>query len=76
LFGVLTVAFFRYFGIITTSLLGSYAMVRTLSVLIGGYPNEFDLYEHIKYFGNSGVDWRFYIYMAAIFIIGGGGMYF
>lgn len=29
--------------IITTSILGSYAIVRSISVLFGGYPNEFTL---------------------------------
>jgi len=29
--------------IITTSLLGSYAIVRSISILFGGYPNEFTL---------------------------------
>ena len=57
---------------IGTSLIGSFLLVRACSWYIGGYPNEWNLYEQLKnkeivsYWKNY---WKFYIYLVVIAIL-------
>ena len=56
--------------IIATSFMGSYAIVRGVSLYAGGFPSEISLHDEIQ----KGVvdfttfDKRFYIYMGAIVV--------
>ena len=77
--------------IISTSLIGAYAAVRSISGFIGiffgiykrlliifsgGFPNEFLIYANIQVYGTSEVTWKFYMYL--VFILGlaiGGGIF-
>jgi hypothetical protein len=45
LFGWLAYRYFNYVLIFSTSILGSYFFVRGISLIFGGYPNEFDLFD-------------------------------
>jgi len=66
--GALTLFIFKDVVIFATGLLGSYAAIRAASVLIGGYPNEFEVYHNIEATGSAGVSWPFYVYL--VFMIG------
>lgn len=58
--------------IISTALIGSYAFVRGLSLLIGGFPNEFTLYQEIQD-GTATYSYGFIGYLvgiAALFVAG------
>jgi hypothetical protein len=65
--------------IIGTSLIGSFMVVRSCSWYIGGYPNEWNLYEQLKnkeivsYWSNY---WKFYIYLLVIALLTLGGVFF
>lgn len=66
------VAFIKYKAIVivATSFLGSYMLVRGLSLFIGGYPNEFTLISKIRNGGATDVlHWPFYLYLVAIAIL-------
>lgn len=49
-----------------TAFLGSYAMVRGLSLFTGGYPNEFTLISRIKEGDETLLHWPFYLFLVAI----------
>jgi hypothetical protein len=66
--GGLSVWLFKDIIIFATGLLGSYAAIRSASVLIGGYPNEFEIVHNIEATGNPDVTWSFYVYL--VFIVG------
>jgi Domain of unknown function (DUF4203) len=67
--GILSIWLFNHAIIISTSIIGAYALMRGISFYAGGYPSEFDLLQLIKIEGWDGIDKRFYGYMAG-FIIG------
>lgn len=72
-FGLLTFKFSRLVIIMSTSLCGSYMMVRPLSWLLGGFPNEFTLYLLIEKGEIETLPWTFFLYLlliAAIAVIG------
>jgi len=46
--GSLGVWFKRHIIIIGTSLCGSYVAVRAVSLIFGGWPDEYELYEIVK----------------------------
>jgi hypothetical protein len=57
--------------VIVTSFVGSYAMVRGVSLYVGGFPSETELHDQIQ---KGAVDWdtydkKFYIYLGAIALI-------
>jgi hypothetical protein len=75
-FGVLAIVFYQVFVIISTSICGAYITIRSISLPIGGFPNEFDIAEQIQ---NQNLDftvtWQFYVYMNAIIIMALIGMF-
>jgi len=75
-FGVLAIVFFNQVSIIATSFCGAYITIRSISIPLGGFPNEFDLAEQIQ---NSNytitVTWQFYVYMNAMIVLSLIGMY-
>jgi len=73
--GVLSFLWFDYIVIITTSILGSYMLIRGLSFLAGGYPNEFTVYEQIKAGDIDAVPGTFYAYLAGMIILFIAGLY-
>lgn len=66
--GVLSFFWYNYIVIICTSILGSYLFIRGISLMAGGYPNEFTVYERISAGDLNSVPWTFYIYMIAMLI--------
>jgi len=56
--------------IICTSFMGAYAMVRGVSLYVGGFPSEIALHDEIQSgaIDFSNFDKRFYIYMGAIVV--------
>lgn len=45
---ILAYEFKDHIIILTTSLIGSYLTVRSISLLLGGFPNEFELNKNIN----------------------------
>jgi hypothetical protein len=66
--GILSIFLFNHAIVISTAIIGSYAFVRGISMYAGGYPNEMELIEIIKYEGLSGIDPRFYGYFAGFIV--------
>lgn len=68
--GLLSLKFYKHVVIVSTSLGGSYAFVRALSLVIGGFPNEIKLINEIQLQNyDFSVEWPFYVYMNAIFLM-------
>ena len=44
---IASLAYFDYAMVVSTAFAGSYFVVRALSLLFGGYPNEFAIYQSI-----------------------------
>lgn len=59
---------FHHALIISTSVFGSYALMRGISFYAGGFPDEMELYNYLKYNVISEIDPRFYGYMAGFFV--------
>ena len=55
--------------IIATALLGSYLLVRGSSLVIGGYPNEFTVYQEIKDGNTSSFSWEFIVYLIVMALL-------
>jgi hypothetical protein len=66
--GVLSIFLYHHALIISTSIIGSYCFIRGISFYAGGFPNEFDLIDQIKYNGWGGIPKSFYGYMAGIIV--------
>jgi len=68
--GILSLIFYKHVIIIATSLIGCYAFVRSLSLVIGSFPNEIQIIKQIQTQDyNFSVHWPFYIYMNVIFLL-------
>ena len=67
--GVLSIFLFDHAIIISTSIVGSYAFIRGISLYAGGFPDELDLIKMIEANETSSIDPRFYGYMAG-FLVG------
>lgn len=67
--GILSIFLFNHAIVIATSIAGSYCFIRGISMYAGGYPNEMELIQMLKYNGLSSIDPRFYGYLAG-FIVG------
>jgi len=68
-FGILSFVIFDYIMILSTSILGGYLIVRGISLVAGGYPNEFTVYERIKAGDFNNVPGTFYAYMAGMVVL-------
>lgn len=72
--GLLSFVFFNAIVIFSTSIVGAYLLLRGLSLIAGGYPNEFTVFERIKDGDLESVPWTFYLYMVGIVIVAIAGM--
>lgn len=65
------IAVFLYIiaAIVSTSLLGSYMLVRGVSVFVGHFPNEMTLIEQIKNGTIPKTEWQLWAYLAVMLII-------
>lgn len=71
--GVVSCFFYIIIAIASTSLIGSYAVVRGASAFIGHFPDEVTIIEQIKNGTAPKTSWQFWVYLIAIcvlFIIG------
>lgn len=59
----------------STSLIGSYAFIRGISLYAGGYPNEFTIAELIKQGLYSSISPWFYAYLVALILVFAGSMF-
>lgn len=65
-FGLLSFKYTDEIIIASSSLTGAYLIVRPISWLFGGFPNEFLLYEMVQTKTLDGIPWSFYLYLALI----------
>lgn len=68
-FGLMSMFFWQNICIISSSFLGAYLIIRSLSLYIGYYPNELSLNYEIKYKELEDVGWEFYIYFLFLIIL-------
>jgi len=69
IFALLSMCIWREICIMATSFLGSYLVIRSLSLYIGHYPNELSLDKQIKYKELANVGWEFYVYFVFLIIL-------
>lgn len=55
--------------VLSTSLTGAYLVVRPISWIVGGFPNELELAEEIKAHRISGIPGSFYVYLLVIVVL-------
>jgi hypothetical protein len=70
---VLGYEFKDHIVILSTSFIGSYLTVRSLSIIFGGFPNEFEINTRIKNRSILDLGYLFYFYLfmiVALFIFG------
>jgi hypothetical protein len=63
LFTFLTFKKSDHFMIFSTSLMGSYILVRGVSLFAGGYPNEFELVQELQVGAYDKIPDSFYVYL-------------
>ena len=61
--------FKQYVVIVATSFIGSYLTVRSISILLGGFPNEFEINSRMKNRSVMNFGYLFYIYMISIILL-------
>jgi hypothetical protein len=66
--GILSLFLFNHAVVLATAIVGSYAFIRGISLYAGGYPDEMQLIQMIKYNNLGGIDPRFYGYMAGFIV--------
>lgn len=66
---ILAYEFNNHIIIISTSFVGSYLTVRSLSLIFGGFPNEFELNLNINTSTLTSFPWQFYVYFILIIIL-------
>ena len=76
LLGSLAYKFDRHLVIYLTAFIGAYSFVRGISMFAGHFPNEILLYQQLSNNVFTGLSWEFYLYMAAMFILGVCGIRF
>lgn len=67
--GVMASQYYEGIVVFSTSLTGAYLVVRPISWMIGGFPNEFYLVEEIKSHRISGIPGTFYVYLIVIILL-------
>ena len=72
-FGYITVQYKDYAIICTSSVIGSYLIVRGASLIIGGFPSEFEIIELVESKMITSIPLSFYIYILLMQIIAGIG---
>ena len=62
--GFLTFKFSGKIIILSTSFIGSYFFVRGWSLIIGGWPSEYVVWNHLKTGSELNLQWPFYVYLS------------
>jgi len=68
-FGALALCWFEVALILSTSLIGSFLTARGVSIVAGGWPNEFSLIQQIKSGGVEHIEPWFYAYLSGILVL-------
>lgn len=68
--GFLAIIFFDHILILSTAIIGSYLVIRSIGEVAGEYPNEFLLYDLIKSGTIDSVPAVWYAYFAAMLVLG------
>mmetsp|Transcript_39510 Transcript_39510/g.45369 ORF Transcript_39510/g.45369 Transcript_39510/m.45369 type:complete len:220 (-) Transcript_39510:14-673(-) len=74
--GIISLKFLKLVMIIGTSFIGSYLAVRGISFYLGGYPNEFEMYNEIEVGDLDNVPITMYLYVAAMVMLSALGILF
>ena len=74
--GILGYEFKDIIVILATSLIGSYLTIRSISVIFGGFVNEFEMNTWIKTGTVPSIPWTMYLYLVLIFILFAFGAFF
>lgn len=69
LLGILGYRYYDHIIILSTSLTGAYMIVRPISWIFGGFPNEFLLAEEIKAGSLPTLPSIFFVYLALILVL-------
>jgi len=75
-FGLLSLKFLKFVMVVGTSFIGAFLVIRGIASFLGGYPNEFQLFNEIQAGQVDNVPWEVYIYIASMFVISLLGMLF
>jgi exosortase/archaeosortase len=67
--GYLSITYFDYAVMAGSSVIGSYLFIRGASVFLGGFPNEFILYQNYKNGAVGSVQKTFFLYFLAMLFI-------
>ena len=67
--GLLTFKYSEEVIVTSTSLVGAYMVVRPISWIFGGFPNEFTLYLMIENGQLKTLPWTFFLYLVFIIAI-------
>ena len=68
-FGLLALFFKKSLVIIATSFIGAYCSIRALSWYLGAFPNEFLIAKQVQYGSGITVQWQYYVYVVALFLL-------
>lgn len=66
---IISLKFLKIVLIVGTSFVGSYLIVRGVSFYLGGYPNEFELFNDIQVGDIDNVPFTMYIYFGAMVVL-------
>ena len=67
--GIIALKFLKFVMIVGTSFIGSYLTVRGVSFYLGGYPNEFQMYNDIQVGDFDNVPYTMYLYVAGMLVL-------
>ena len=66
---IISLKFLKLVLVLGTSFIGSFLIVRGVSFYLGGYPNEFELFNEIQVGDIDNVPWTAYLYVAAMVVL-------
>ncbi|CAD8104994.1 unnamed protein product [Paramecium sonneborni] len=67
--GLLGLKYDLYIGIVSTSLVGAYCLIRPIGFIVGGYPNELLLTKQAEYGFDINIGYSVYIYNIMIILL-------
>ena len=76
IFGIIALKFLKLVIIVGTSFIGSYLTVRGISFYLGGYPNEFQMYNDIQVGDLDNVPYTMYLYIVGMIVLSILGIFF
>lgn len=74
--GLLTLKHRTYFIIVATITIGGYMIVRSVSLIVGGFPSEYSIGEMIANKQITNIPKSFYIYLGVMLLLDVIGFYY